>query len=84
MMTTTVIFKQVNRSDMDVFEALACDSFTLKDDRMDTGALNDEDRRDINEWTQEKPGEKFFQDSKTKGPPILPPHLLQVRIIQSD
>ena len=30
------------------------------------------------EWTQEKPKETFMVSQTRKGPPILPPHLLQV------
>ncbi len=74
---------RVRRSDLDVFEALACDSFALKDNRYASqssgGALlTDEDREKTNEWTQVKPPENFMTSAKNRGPPILPPHLLQV------
>lgn len=92
-------FFQVLKSDMDVFEALACDSFSLKDTRLGTGHLNDDDRRsegaisspffnkklmrEIHSrlggaWSQQKPKENFMSAVARKGPPILPPHLLQV------
>jgi len=70
---------QVRKTDVDVFEALACDSFTLKSSRV---TANDDDRaHDENLWGQDKPKESFMLDVAKKGPPILPPHLLQVRMM---
>ena len=69
---------QISRTDDNVFEALACDSFALKDDRHNTGHERDADRAQDNKWAQEKPPESFMSSVRNKGPPILPPHLLQV------
>eukprot|EP00095_Tigriopus_kingsejongensis_P010992 snap_masked-scaffold281_size224178-processed-gene-1.14 protein:Tk10992 transcript:snap_masked-scaffold281_size224178-processed-gene-1.14-mRNA-1 annotation:"5-amp-activated protein kinase subunit beta-1" len=68
----------VERTDNDVFEALACDSFSLKDSRCNTGLENDTDRLQGDSWNQDKPSEELLQLQKSKGPPILPPHLLQI------
>ena len=62
-----------------MFEALACDSFALKDARHDSGHERDADREEDGKWGQEKPAESFMSSVRNKGPPILPPHLLQVR-----
>jgi 5'-AMP-activated protein kinase regulatory beta subunit len=74
---------RVRGADNNVFDALACDSFALKDQRGVSDSANDEDRINADLWTQEKPGENSALHSssalaKCKGPPILPPHLLQV------
>nr|CAH7714814.1 unnamed protein product [Callosobruchus chinensis] len=53
----------VKRSDFEVFQALAKDSENAKDDSQ-------------KEFGQEIPANKPWE--KTSGPPILPPHLLQV------
>lgn len=53
----------VKRSDFEVFQALAKDSENGKDDSQ-------------KEFSQEIPANKPWE--KTSGPPILPPHLLQV------
>ncbi|TRY69469.1 hypothetical protein TCAL_03250 [Tigriopus californicus] len=68
----------VERTDNDVFEALACDSFSLKDNRCTSGLESDLDRLQGDSWSQEKPSENILQLHKSKGPPILPPHLLQI------
>ena len=69
---------KVDSADNDVFEALACDSFSLKDDRHETGHQSDTDRLQEDLWNQEKPSEAVLSLYKNKGPPILPPHLLQI------
>lgn len=88
----------VSKSDNDVFDALACDSFALRGRREESGKTTDYDREnDDDAWTQvghsyhsqqsilipilfmkkqEKPPESLIKSSK--GPPLLPPHLLQV------
>lgn len=70
----------VKRSDENVFEALACDSFSLKSDRLASTCANDEDRLRSDSWTQEKPTDHVLSSMSKgiKGPPILPPHLLNV------
>lgn len=70
----------VKRSDENVFEALACDSFSLKSDRSASANANDEDRLQADSWTQEKPTDHVLSSMSKgiKGPPILPPHLLNV------
>lgn len=68
----------VERTDNDVFEALACDSFSLKDNRCTSGLESDLDRLQGDSWSQEKPSENILHLHKSKGPPILPPHLLQI------
>jgi len=64
---------EVRKSDFEVFEALACDSFTLKN----TEKSKEEMRFKSDSWCQVSPDfEKL--DIKLKTPPTLPPHLLQV------
>ena len=59
---------------MDVFEALACDSFAVKakERQLYSGS------QDV--WAQEKPPDSvmLMQSKANRGPPILPPHLLEV------
>lgn len=64
---------QVRKSDFEVFEALACDSFTLKDSDRE----REERRYRSDTWCQVSPD---FQklDIRQRSPPALPPHLLQV------
>jgi hypothetical protein len=42
----------IAKSDNDVFEALACDSFALRDSRDESGTANDSDRNNDDIWTQ--------------------------------
>ncbi|XP_040579719.1 uncharacterized protein [Lepeophtheirus salmonis] len=67
---------KVQESDCDVFNALDCDSLLLKDNRKKQP--NDDDRKESNAWGQEKPSQDVITSYKNKGPPGLPPHLLQV------
>nr|ACO10655.1 5-AMP-activated protein kinase subunit beta-1 [Caligus rogercresseyi] len=67
---------KVQESDCDVFNALACDSLLLKDNRRKQP--NDEDRKESDAWGQDKPSDDLISSHKNKGPPGLPPHLLQV------
>jgi len=66
---------QVCKSDFEVFEALACDSFTLKDSEQ----KKEERRVKSDAWTQVSPD---FRSPEVRGlnPPGLPPHLLQVML----
>ncbi|CAC5394159.1 PRKAB [Mytilus coruscus] len=62
---------QIRKADFEVFEALALDSLNVKNSKKDKGreSLDDEYGQEV---PVRKPGEKVT------GPPILPPHLLQV------
>ncbi|CAG2258024.1 PRKAB [Mytilus edulis] len=62
---------QVRKADFEVFEALALDSLNVNNSKKDKGreSLDDEYGQEV---PVRKPGEKVT------GPPILPPHLLQV------
>jgi len=64
---------EVRKSDFEVFEALACDSFTLKN----TEKSKDEKKIKSDSWCQVSPDFTKL-DTKMKTPPTLPPHLLQV------
>jgi len=64
---------EVRKSDFEVFEALACDSFTLKN----TEKSKDERKIKSDSWCQVSPDFSKL-DIKCKTPPTLPPHLLQV------
>merc|ERR1719430_2770799 len=64
---------QVRKSDLEVFEALACDSFTLKNSHQEREALNMESTV----WNQVSPDLDKL-DVRLRNPPGLPPHLLQV------
>ena len=69
---------RISNDDQDVFAALTVDSFSVK---KEAGEEEDSDRERNEElWTQKKPQyEGKDKALKTdKGPPILPPHLLQV------
>ena len=80
---------EVRKSDFEVFEALACDSFTLKN----TEKSKEEKKFKSDSWcqvhtvvsshsyTHPQVSPDFNKlDIKLKTPPTLPPHLLQVRI----
>lgn len=62
------------RSDVDVFEALACDSFAVKAKERHLYSSSQDS------WAQEKPPDSvmLMQSKANRGPPILPPHLLEV------
>jgi len=64
---------EVKKSDFEVFDALACDSFSLK-----TSEKNKTEKSfKSDSWCQVSPNfEKL--DAKSRNPPTLPPHLLQV------
>merc|ERR1712130_906095 len=64
---------EVRKSDFEVFEALACDSFTLKN----TEKAKDEKKIKSDSWCQVSPDFTKL-DTKMKTPPTLPPHLLEV------
>jgi 5'-AMP-activated protein kinase regulatory beta subunit len=64
---------QVRKSDFEVFEALACDSFTLKNSEHEKEAR----RFRTETWSQVSPDFKKM-DIRQQTPPTLPPHLLQV------
>jgi len=64
---------EVRKSDFEVFEALACDSFTLKN--MDKN--KDDKKFKSDSWCQISPDFDKL-DVKLRTPPTLPPHLLQV------
>jgi len=64
---------EVRKSDFEVFEALACDSFTLKN----TEKSKEEKKFKSDSWCQVSPDFNKL-DIKLKTPPTLPPHLLQV------
>jgi len=64
---------EVKRSDFEVFDALACDSFSLKNSDKNKSEKNFKS----DSWCQVSPNfEKL--DVKCRNPPTLPPHLLQV------
>ena len=73
---------EIAKSDQDVFEALACDSFSLRYSREAAGVSNDQDREYDDIWSQDKPSDEFVRSSK--GPPLLPPHLLQILLNKAD
>eukprot|EP00092_Neocalanus_flemingeri_P035030 GFUD01038118.1.p1 GENE.GFUD01038118.1~~GFUD01038118.1.p1 ORF type:complete len:378 (+),score=96.87 GFUD01038118.1:288-1421(+) len=64
---------EVRKSDFEVFEALACDSFTLKNAEKN----KDEKKFKSDSWCQVSPDFDKL-DVKLRTPPTLPPHLLQV------
>eukprot|EP00090_Calanus_glacialis_P022137 TRINITY_DN34159_c0_g1_i1.p1 TRINITY_DN34159_c0_g1~~TRINITY_DN34159_c0_g1_i1.p1 ORF type:complete len:383 (+),score=97.46 TRINITY_DN34159_c0_g1_i1:139-1287(+) len=64
---------EVRKSDFEVFEALACDSFNLKN----TEKAKEEKKFKSDSWCQVSPDFDKL-DIKLKTPPTLPPHLLQV------
>ena len=53
---------------------------SLQSDRLASTCANDEDRLQSDSWTQEKPTDHVLSSMSKgiKGPPILPPHLLNV------
>ena len=66
----------VKKTDKEVFAALTVDSFCAK---KNSSEHEEEDRsKNDNLWTQVKPKFQSKSDTTEKGPPILPPHLLQV------
>ena len=66
----------VKKTDREVFAALTVDSFCVK---KSLSEHNEEDRsKNEDGWTQVKPKNDSTGNVKEKGPPILPPHLLQV------
>lgn len=69
---------RVQKSDREVFAALTVDSFSVKKECGEEEESDREKREDL--WTQQKP--RYDGKDKAlktdKGPPILPPHLLQV------
>ena len=66
----------VKKTDKDVFAALTVDSFCVR--ATSNEHLEDDREKDDSLWTQVKPNFSKDTDLKEKGPPILPPHLLQV------
>jgi len=64
---------EVKKSDFEVFEALACDSFTLKNSE----TAKEEKKFKSDSWCQDSPDFAKL-DIKMRTPPTLPPHLLQV------
>ena len=67
----------VKKTDKDVFSALTVDSFCVKKDPSWQNTEEDLPKNE-NLWTQVKPDFSSKGNAKEKGPPILPPHLLQV------
>ena len=65
----------IKKTDREVFSALTVDSYCVKKGASE----HEEEEREKSDtgWTQEKP-QLESEKSKEKGPPILPPHLLQV------
>ena len=66
----------VKKTDKDVFAALTVDSFCVK--ATSSEHLEDDREKDDSLWTQVKPKLSKGAEIQDKGPPILPPHLLQV------
>jgi hypothetical protein len=75
----------VDRSDENVFEALACDSFALKNDR--SSNPSDEDRLSADVWTQVKPADSQLaamagKSKEKKSPNWSRPNFIQFFVAQ--
>ena len=78
---------EVQKSDQEVFAALACDSFTLKNPAVTAGGgswsqVRGAPTRSTLHSAQVAPSYDKLE-LKQKSPPCLPPHLLQVTTLAS-